>query len=62
MENVTFIENQKKEAVLRLRKLRILNDVIQQFKNDGTLHRSDNGILYWLTDEEKRNGKQMGKG
>ena len=44
---------QKKEAVARLKRLGVLSDVIKQFEESGTLHRSEQGILYWLTDEEK---------
>lgn len=57
-------EKQKAEAIARMEMLGIFNEAIQQFKNDGTVMRSEHlklalgaegfGPLYWLTDEEKQ--------
>lgn len=57
-------EKQKAEAIARMEMLGIINEAIQQFKNDGTVMRSEHlklapgaegfGSLYWLTDEEKQ--------
>lgn len=57
-----FIENQKnefrkeqiKEALKRMRKLQLHDNVISDFEEDGTINRSEYmGFLYWLSDEEK---------
>jgi len=45
---------QKHEALLRMKKLQLHENVIREFAADGTLNISEfGGILYWLTDEQK---------
>lgn len=65
MKNLVNLEvktAQKHEALLRMKKLRLHENVIREFTEDGTLYRSEGarlpngvriGILYWLTDDEK---------
>lgn len=48
-------EKQKAEAIKRMKKLKILNQPIKEFKEDGKLNLSErHGILYWLDDEERK--------
>lgn len=52
MEN--FKEVRKKDAVKRMRKLKIMENVIQEFMEEDKLYLSEfNGILYWLNEEQK---------
>ena len=47
-------ERQKVEAVRRMRKLKMLDQPIKEFANEGVLNLSEqNGALYWLNDNEK---------
>ena len=47
-------EKQVEEAVARMKLFGILKTPINEFKKDGVINRSENGILYWLDDEEKQ--------
>ena len=53
MTNVSLLEQQKAEAVKRMEKLKLIENVIYEFEEKNVLNRSERGILYWLTDEEK---------
>lgn len=48
-------EMKKEEAIKRMKALDIINDAIEQFKNDDIVMVTEPplGGLYWLTDEEK---------
>ena len=50
----SFRDSQVEEAVARMKLLGILKIPINEFKKDGVINRSENGILYWLDDEEKQ--------
>lgn len=50
----SFRDSQVEEAVARMKLLGILKTPINEFKKDGVINRSENGILYWLDDEEKQ--------
>lgn len=50
----SFRDSQVEEAVARMKLLGILKTPIKEFKEDGVINRSENGILYWLDDEEKK--------
>lgn len=50
----SFRDSQVEEAVARMKLLEILKTPINEFKKDGVINRSENGILYWLDDEEKQ--------
>lgn len=45
----------KDEAIKLMKALKLHTNVINEFKNENTLNKSEtrSGILYWLTDEEK---------
>lgn len=51
---------QKHEALLRMKKLDLHENAINEFKNEGKLNRSEPalsnriGVLYWLTEEEAK--------
>lgn len=47
-------QKQKQEAIKRMKQLGLYTNTIREFEKDNVLNRSDNGILFWLTDEEKR--------
>lgn len=47
-------EDMKEEAVQRMEKLWIIEDVISRFKRDGLLMQSEAGILYDLDEEAKK--------
>lgn len=47
-------EQQKAEAVKRMKKLKIMPQTISEFAEQGKINRSENrGILYWLNEEEQ---------
>ena len=47
-------EKQKKEAIARMKMLKMLENPIEDFK-EGVLNLSENGgFLYWLNEEEKK--------
>ncbi len=54
MTNVSLLEQQKAEAVKRMKKLKLIDNIIYEFEEKNVLNRSECGILYWLTDEEKK--------
>ena len=54
MTNVSLLEQQKAEAVKRMKKLKLIDNIIYEFEEKNVLNRSERGILYWLTDEEKK--------
>lgn len=46
---------QKTEALLRMKKLKFIDDVIKYFVNENKLYLSENGgILFWLDDNERK--------
>ena len=47
-------QKQKHEAIKRMKQLELYKKAIEEFEDDDVLNRSDNGILFWLIDEEKR--------
>ena len=48
----TTREEMKKEAIKRMRALRIIGDAVKQFQIDDTVMVSERGILYTLNDEQ----------
>lgn len=48
------IEEKKKEAIKRLKKLRVYEEVIEQFEKEGLINMSEPtfGACYWPTDNE----------
>ena len=55
------IEEQKQEAISRMKSLKLYGPVIEDFKN-GVLYKSEScGILYWLSEEEKQQVKAFEK-
>lgn len=53
MKNVSLLEQQKLEAVERMKMLNLIDNIIYEFKELDVLTRSERGILFYLTDEEK---------
>ena len=48
-------ERQKAEAVKRMKKLGIMEQLIKEFEEEGKLNLSENGgLLYWLNEEEQK--------
>lgn len=61
-EILSLREQQKAEAIKRMKMLSLNQNVINEFITDNTLHKSENvGIVYWLNDEEKQIVKQFEK-
>lgn len=52
-------EEQKIEALERMRRWGIIYDAIQQFKNEDRVMRSEGGILYWLNEEQEKAVKEF---
>ena len=53
-------EQQKSEAIKRMKMLSLNANVITEFITDGTLHKSENyGVVYWLNDEEEKFVKEF---
>jgi hypothetical protein len=52
-------EKNKQEAIRRMKVLRLMDEVISDFKNYEKLYKSENGILYWLEDSEKETVKKF---
>lgn len=48
------IEEKKAEAKSRLITLKVLPNVIREFDEENKVNASEGGILYWLTDKEKK--------
>ena len=47
-------EAQKKEAIKRMKMMKIMNEVIKDFEQNDNVQRSETmGFMYWLSDEEK---------
>ena len=59
-QNIDMIRN---EALVRMKILKLHPNVINEFKNENKLNRSEfgMGILYWLTDDEKQLVKDFEK-
>lgn len=50
-------EQQKQEAIKRMKKLGIMEQPIKEFEEEGKINLSEGpGLLYWLNDEEQSNG------
>lgn len=47
-------EQQKAEAIERMKAWGIIGDAIQQFRHDDKVMVSEGGMLYWLDDEQKK--------
>ena len=45
------IEDKKKEAIERMKLLKLHPNPIVEFKDDGVLNFSERGILYWIDEE-----------
>lgn len=60
MEEVT-IEEKRKEALLRMKMLKLHSNVIDEFWKENKLNKSEglNAILFFLTDEEKKRIKRI---
>lgn len=46
-------EQQKAEAIERMKAWGVIGDAIKQFERGDTVMVSEGGLLYWLTDEQK---------
>lgn len=47
-------EQQKQEAIKRMKKLGIMEQTIKEFEEEGKVNLSEGpGLLYWLNDEEQ---------
>ena len=46
------IEDKKKEAIERMKMLKLHPNPIVEFKDDGLLNFSERGILYWIDNED----------
>ena len=54
-KNISFREEQKIEAVKRMKKLSLHPNVINEFITEDKINKSEIcGILYWLNDEEEK--------
>ena len=59
MANITLHEKQVREALKRMKTLKISDNVIEDFKNNGTLYYSErlsaifDGMLYWVSNEKR---------
>ena len=51
-EKEVILSEQIEEAMLRMRKIGLLDHVISDFANGRKLYRSEQAILYWLNDLE----------
>ena len=61
-QNITFREEQKSEAVKRMKKLSLHPNVINEFITEDKINKSEiSGILYWLNDEEEKFVKEFEK-
>lgn len=52
-------EEQKAEAVERMKRWCIVADAIKQFEKKDTVMYSDRGLLYWLTKDQKQAVKEF---
>lgn len=52
-------EEQKVEALERMRRWGIIYDAIKQFKYEDRVMRSEAGILYWLDEEQEKFVKEF---
>jgi hypothetical protein len=54
-KELSLAEKQKKEAIARMKLLRIIPDAIEQFRKGDVVMKSEApfGALYWLSDDEK---------
>lgn len=56
------VEKAKKEAIERMKILKLFKNVITDFKDDDRLNKSEDlGFLYWLYDEEEEMVKKFEK-
>lgn len=56
------VEKAKKEAIERMKILKLFKNVITDFKDDDRLNKSEDlGFLYWLYDEEEEMVKEFEK-
>jgi len=54
MKDINLRELQKNEALKRMQMMNLLPEVVNDFKNNQKLYKSEfNGILYWLDKEEQ---------
>lgn len=57
-----IVEKAKKEAIERMKILKLFKNVITDFKDDDRLNKSEDlGFLYWLYDEEEEMVKKFEK-
>ena len=52
-------EEQKVEAIARMKQWGIIGDAIRQFEKDDKVMRSEGGILFWLKDDEQKAVKKI---
>lgn len=45
---------QKAEALKRMKKLELHQNVIKEFEQEGKLNISEKGVLFWLNEEQKK--------
>lgn len=52
-QTTPIAKEQVKEALKRMKKLKLIDNVVKEFEDEGKLNLSElGGILYWLNDEE----------
>lgn len=54
MMNAETREKAKAIALDRMKKLKLMGNPIKEFAKDGTVNISENGILFWANDEQKK--------
>lgn len=52
-------EQQKVEAIDRMRRLGVIGDAIKQFQHDDMVMVSEQGILYWLDEDQQKMVKEF---
>ena len=52
-------EKQKAEAIKRMKALKVIKDAVEQFEKEDIVMVSENGILYWLDDEQEKMVKEF---
>lgn len=59
---VRSIEEARAEAVKRLETMKVHENVLREFREEGKLNKSERiGVLYWLDDEEQEMVKEFEK-
>lgn len=53
MTDETLRNEQKQEAIARMKTLNLHPNAIKEFEQEGKLNLSEGGILYWLSEQQK---------